>query len=227
VTAAAQLYRLMTWLSPSFPVGAFSYSHGLEWAVESGAIRGEPDLAAWIADLLQVGSGWNDAVLCVAAWRSADAEDWDALADLAELAGALVPSVERRLETLAQGSAFTKAIQDAWPCVPLARLSDAGVSDLAYPVAVGAAAAGHGMALGESVQAFLHAFVANLVSAGVRLIPLGQTAGLRILAALEGAVGRTGQDALAAGLERLGGIAFASDIASMNHETQYSRLFRS
>jgi urease accessory protein len=227
VTPDAQLYRLLTWLSPSFPVGAFSYSHGIEWAVESGAIRSEPELAAWIADVLQVGSGWNDAVLCAAAWRSADAGDWDALVDLADLAGALVPSAERRLETLAQGNAFTKAIQDAWPCVPLARLSDADVSDLAYPVAVGSAAAGHGVALGACVHAFLHAFVANLVSAGVRLIPLGQTAGLRILATLEGAVSRTGQDALYAGLERLGGIAFTSDIASMNHETQYSRLFRS
>src|SRR6476619_67157 len=100
---AAALYRLMTWLSPSFPVGAFSYSSGIEWAVEAGDIRDAASLRDWLAAMLADGSGFCDAVFLAHASRAAAGRDETALRDIAELAAALVPSRERQLETSAQG----------------------------------------------------------------------------------------------------------------------------
>jgi urease accessory protein len=104
---------------------------------------------------------------------------------VAELAAALAPSKERFLETTAQGAAFIEATRAAWPCAALDRLRALWDGPVAYPVAVGVAAAGHGIAAGPAVRSFLHAYAANLISAGVRLIPLGQSDGQRVLAALE------------------------------------------
>jgi urease accessory protein len=211
---------LAIWLSPAFPVGAFAYSHGLEWAVESGVVTDAAGLRGWIIDLLQCGSARNDAVLLAAAWRAAGSTDF---AEIAELALALSPSRERRLETAAQGTAFVTAIRAAWPCATLDGLD----GDVAYPVALGAAAAGHGFPLMAVLEQFLLSFVANLVSAGVRLGPIGQTDGQRILAACLDDVRATALFAHDSTLEDLGSATLASDLASMQHETQYSRLFRS
>lgn len=227
MSGEAALYRLMTWLTPSFPIGAFSYSHGLEWAIDRGTIRDATQLKGWIETLLRCGSGRNDAILCAAAWRAVAAEDWPALRDLAELALALAPSAERHLETRLQGRAFASAIEASWHCAAIGRLSDISGGEIAYPIAVGTAAAGHGLNLPETFGAFLHAFVANLVSVGMRLIPLGQTDGQRLLAALESAVAATAGQASRSDIEDLGAATVLADIASMNHETQYSRLFRS
>ncbi|HWA20627.1 MAG TPA: urease accessory protein UreF [Devosia sp.] len=227
MTDERALYRLMTWLTPSFPVGAFSYSHGLEWVIEQGTVRDAESLRNWIADLLRLGSGRNDAILCAEAWRRADAADWQGLAELAELGLALAPSAERHLETRMQGKAFAGAIAASWPCTATSRLIDATGGEIAYPVAVGAAAAGHGLALSETVGAYLHAFVSTLISVGVRLIPLGQTDGQRLLAALEARVAEIAAQAVSGSIEDLGGATYLADIASMNHETQYTRLFRS
>jgi urease accessory protein len=98
---------------------------------------------------------------------------------------------------------------------------------VAYPVAVAVAAAGHGVPLVPALHAFLHAATANLISAGVRLIPLGQTDGQRLVAALEGVIAATAARALQCPLDEIGGAAFRADLASMRHETQYTRLFRS
>lgn len=227
MTGEASLYRLMTWLTPSFPIGAFSYSHGLEWAIDQGTIRDAAQLRGWIETLLAFGSGRNDAILCAAAWREARAEDWPALRDLAELALALAPSAERHLETRLQGRAFAAAIVASWPCLAMTRLGEIAADEIAYPVAVGVAAAGHGLDLPETLGAYLHAYVANLVSVGLRLIPLGQTDGQRLLAALEPSVAATAAEAALSDLDDLGGATMLADIGSMNHETQYSRLFRS
>jgi urease accessory protein len=227
MTADAALYRLMTWLTPSFPVGAFSYSHGLEWAVEAGAVRDRATLVAWIEDLVTGGSGRNDAILLAEAWAASQESDRTRLVAANALALALAASSERRLETAMQGRAFAAAIADAWPCQPILRLRAHETDAIAYPVAVGAAAAGHDLPLPSVLQAYLHAFVANLVSGGVRLIPLGQTDGQRALAALEPTVAATAARAVGASLDDLGGAAFSADIASMRHETQYTRLFRS
>lgn len=217
------LYRLMSWLSPAFPVGAFAYSHGIEWAVEEGTVTGRAELESWLTDLLARGGAWSDAVLFARAWRAAAAGDRAALAGINDLAIALCPTPERRLETTAQGNAFLIATRASWPYDGCAEWD----GDIAYPVAVAWAAAGHGLVLEAALHAFIHAMASNLISAGVRLIPLGQTDGQRVLAGLEPAVAVAASAALAAGPEDLGGCAFLSDISSMRHETQYTRLFRS
>ena len=219
------LVRLMTWLSPSFPVGAYSYSHGLDWVVESRAVTDAIQLTDWIGGLLNHASGWSDAVLFAQAWRAADAGDVERIAGITELAEALAPARERHLETMAQGEAFLKA-SSAWPDALSTALAERR-ERVAYPIAVAMKAAAHNIALDDALAAYLHGFAANLVSAAVRLVPLGQTDGLRALAALEPIILAVAARAAAAGLDDIGGSGFASDIASMKHETQYTRLFRS
>ena len=224
---AAALYRLMAWLSPAYPVGAFSYSSGIEWAVESGDIRDAETLRAWLAVMIGEGSGFCDAVLFVHAHRAIAADDDASLRAVAELAAALAPSKERLLETTAQGRAFLDTTRAAWPCAALARLDAAWDGAVALPVVVGVTSAGHGIACDAALQAFLHALAANWISAGVRLIPLGQTDGQRMLAALEPVVAATAARALKTPLDEVGSSALRADLASMRHETQYTRLFRS
>jgi urease accessory protein len=225
--AHAALFRLMTWLSPAFPVGAFSYSSGIEWSVEAGDITNAETLKTWLSAVLSDGAGFCDGVLLCHAWRACADENDKALADVAELAAALTPSRERHLETTAQGRAFVQIATAAWPCAALERLSQAWSGAIAYPVAVGAVAAGHGVPLDLTLHAFLHAQTANWISAGVRLIPLGQTDSQRVLAALEPVVAATATVAFAATLDDLGSATFRADLAGMHHETQYTRLFRS
>ncbi len=221
------LYRLMAWLSPAFPVGAFSYSSGIEWAVEAGDIKDADTLKAWLGVMLAEGGGFCDAVFFAHAHRAAEGGDDKALRAVAELAAAFAPSKERHLETTAQGNAFVEAACAAWPCAALDRLKAIWNGPVAYPVAVAVAAAGHGIALEPALSAYLQAVAANWVSAGVRLIPLGQTQGQRVLAALESIVATTAQHALKTALDDIGSSAFRADLASARHETQYTRLFRS
>ena len=221
------LYRLMAWLSPAYPVGGFSYSSGIEWAVEIGDIKDAESLRAWLAAMLSEGGGFCDGVLLARAHRAAESEDDQTLRDIAELAAALAPTKERHLETTAQGNAFVEATRAAWPCAALDRLKETWDGPVAYPVAVAVAAAGHGVACEAALPAFLQALVANWVSAGVRLVPLGQTDGQRVLAALETVVAETTQRAAAAKLDDIGSAVFRADLASARHETQYTRLFRS
>ena len=225
--SSAALYRLMAWLSPAFPVGAFSYSSGIEWAVETGDIADEAGLQAWLMVTLAQGGGFCDAVLFAQAHRAIGNNDDKALYEVAELAAAFAPSKERHLETTAQGNAFVEAARAAWPTPALDRLKEIWDGPVAYPVAVAVTAAGHGIALEPSLAAYLQALAANWVSAGVRLIPLGQTQGLRVLAALEAAVTATAARAFRASLDDIGSSAFRADLASAHHETQYTRLFRS
>jgi len=217
----ADLTKLLTWLSPAFPTGAYAYSHALEWAVEAGDVRNEGDLLAWLDDVLRHGSGRADAILLRHAHA---ARDLVALGLVAELAAAAQPGHERRAETLGQGDAFAIAAE-VWGA-PLLTALRADGRPIAYPVAVGALAAAHGVAVDLATPAFLHGFAANLVSAAVRLVPLGQTAGLRVLSALDPAVLDVAEATRGATLDDLGGACFRSDIAAMRHETQYTRLFR-
>ncbi len=224
---AAALYRLQAWLSPSYPVGAFSFSSGLEWAVEAGDVVDAASLGRWLAVVLTDGGGFCDAVFFVHAHRASEAGEDEALAAVAELAAAFAPSKERHLETTAQGSAFLAATRAAWPCAALDRLRSAWPGACAYPVAVAAAAAGHDIPPAPALAAYLHALAASLISAGVRLIPLGQTDGQRVLAALEPVIAAAAARALVTPLDEVGGAAFRADLASLRHETQYTRLFRS
>lgn len=214
---------LQTWLSPAFPVGGFAYSHGLEAAVESGDIANAEELREWLIDLVEHGSLRNDLVLLAAVMRTDDAAE---RADINALAIALAPSKERRLEMQAQGDAFIAAARAAWPCAGLDDFAG-GAQGAAYPVAIAVAAAGHGIATEPACRAFGLAFIAQLVSAAVRLGPIGQTDGQKVIAALIDPVSCAAAFAASSTLEDLGGAAMRSDIASMRHETQYSRLFRS
>jgi urease accessory protein len=225
--AGGALYRLMAWLSPAYPVGAFSYSSGIEWAIEAGDITDRTTLIEWLSLMMSQGSGFCDAVLFVHAHRAASGADAECLREIAELASAFSPSKERHLETTAQGRAFVEATRAAWPCASLDRLACVWDGPVAYPVAVATACAGHGIAPEQALAAFLHAIAANWISAGVRLIPLGQTDGQRVLVALETTIEATASRALSSALDDIGSATFRSDLASMLHETQYTRLFRS
>jgi urease accessory protein len=217
----------MAWLSPSFPVGAFSYSSGLEWAVEAGDIADVATLQRWLHTVVAHGNGFCDGVFFVQSYRAVASGDEALLHSVAELAAAFTPSKERQLETTAQGQAFLQTARAAWSCEALERFSERWQGAVAYPVAVAVAAAGHGVPLQPALHAYLQAVAANLVSAGLRLIPLGQTDGQRLLAALQAVIQETCERALSASLDDLGSAAFRADLASMRHEGQYTRLFRS
>ena len=213
-----RLIRLLTWLSPAFPTGGFAYSHGLEWSVEAGDVTNEASLRDWIGDVLCHGAGWNDAILLYAA-HAAPAED---LAALCELGRALGFGRERRFETCAQGAAFVRA-GTVWGGPRITALAD---NEAPYPIAVGALAADHGIAADLAAAAYLRVFASGLVSAGLRLIPLGQTAGLKVVALLEPVIAELVQQTRSRGLDDLGGACFRSDIAALQHETQRTRVFR-
>jgi urease accessory protein len=220
---AQALLRLLAWLSPAFPTGGYAWSHGLEWAVDTNEIRDGDTLHAWVADILRHGSGRNDTILLRHAHRAA--HDLAALTDITELALAAQPSRERRAETIGQGNAFLAAAA-AWHPTVLRDLA-AKIGDLAYPVAVGALAGAHDIAEADAALGFLQAFAANLISAAVRLVPLGQSTGLAVLAGLEATILAVTAETADKTLDDIGGACFRSDIAAMRHETQYTRLFRS
>ncbi len=228
---AGSLYRLLAWLSPAFPVGGYSYSHGIETAVEEGRLRDREGLVAWTATVLRHGDGWSDAVLLARGHEAAAAGDRAAWEGLRRFGSALAPTAELALETRAQGEAFARASLASWPD-PGGRMAalvavEPGGPALPYPLAVAAVGALHGVPLALLLPAYLQAFAANLVSAAVRLVPLGQTDGQRATAALEPVVAGVAAAALATPLDELGTATPALDILSMRHETQRTRLFRS
>ncbi|WP_159996582.1 urease accessory protein UreF [Roseomonas sp. 18066] len=226
-TTEGDLQRLLTWLSPAYPVGAYTYSHGLEMAVEAGAVRNRADLLAYIETVLEAGAGRVDAALLAAAFRAAAADDDATLDAVAMLAAAWRGTAETALETMAQGSAFLKVTIAAWPEPRLAAFAARHAGALAHPVAFGAAAAWQGLPLPMALFGFLSAFAANLVSAGVRLVPLGQTDGQIATASLLPALQAATAAGIAADLDRIGTAAPMLDLFSLRHETQYTRLFRS
>jgi urease accessory protein len=215
---AAQL-RLMAFLSPAFPVGGFSYSHGLERAAFDGLLPDADALREWLADLIAFGSGWNDAVLFAEAYRRAGAGD---LTELAELAEALAGSEERHRESMLQGAAFVAAAR-AWPHPLLGRLP----ADCPYSVAAGAILGAHGVPLETALAAWLQAFSFNLLQAAIRLGVTGQQGAMATLAALEPAILDAARRAENSTMDDLGSATLLSEIAAMKHETQASRLFRS
>ena len=219
------LYKLQSWLSPSYPVGAYSFSHGIENAVERSLVATASDAADWIEDIICRGNGFADLVFLSASWEASG--DVARLSTVIEEAFAFQTTAELRGETTAQGAAFVTVTADAWPCDAFDTLRDATRGPCPYPVAVGAVAAGHGIDKTDTLTAYGHAFVSNLVSAAIRLIPLGQTDGQRIIARLQSSVNRSVVRALNTPLDRVATSTLMVDITSMNHETQYTRLFRS
>ena len=219
--------RLLIWLSPAFPVGAFAYSHGLELAADRGWVSDRAGLQDWLLDLVETGSLRNDLILLASAWRAVEAADPSALAAANELALALQPSAERRLETVTQGNAFRATLASAWSNEGLSMALSVLSGDVAYAVAVGAGTAAHGIGLEGTLRAFALAFVSNTVSAAIRLSIVGQTDGQRVIAALLPAVEGAARAALPTTLDDIGAATMRADLASLAHETQYSRLFRS
>ncbi|MGB0629900.1 MAG: urease accessory protein UreF [Alphaproteobacteria bacterium] len=223
MTDVPSQYRLLSWLSPGYPVGAFSYSHSLEYAVETGGVSDPESLVGWLTTVLLRGTGRVDGVLFREAHAAVLSSDHERLEDIAELANAFQPTSEFALESRAQGDAFIRATRSAWPSPVLDRLADKAV----YPVAVAAACAAHDIAVEDGLHGYFHAFMSNLVSAAVRLIPLGQTDGQLVIAALENTVSQSVEQAKVVPLDDIGSAAPLIDLASIHHETQYTRLFRS
>ncbi len=202
---------LMQWLSPAFPVGAFAYSHGLEQAVADGTIADADTLQAWLTALITQGSGRSDAILLAAAYTAQDTHHVDATAR------AFAASAERLQETVLQGTAFCDTARAVWGI---------DIADLTYPVAVARAAAAMQIPLAETLPLYLHAFASNLVSVTQRALPLGQTDGQRVLAALSPLISDVAKEAETTPLDALASTSFAADIAAMRHETLQPRIFR-
>ncbi|MEP1443338.1 MAG: urease accessory protein UreF [Hyphomicrobiales bacterium] len=218
MTDLKSMIRLQTWLSPAFPVGAFSYSSGLEAAIDEAYVIDADSLTVWLTDILKSGTVWNDAVLLAEAWRCA--ADKEALRDLVDLAQAMSFSSERYLETMDQGSAFLLASK-AW------HEDELLPQKCPLPIAIGVLAKRMDVPLEDTVAASLHAVLSNQIQAALRLMKLGQQGGLDVLAGLEDEVLQTAQRAATSSLDDLGGCAIIADIASMKHETMQSRIFRS
>jgi urease accessory protein len=226
----AALYRLMSWLTPGFPVGAYSHSSGLEWAVEQNLVTSGAALAGWIRQVVTAGAMRSDAVLFTYSYRAAAEHNEMRLLEIAELAAALHPGRERRFESLSQGAAFRRIARAAAPCAALHMLDSIEDNAVCYPVAVGVVASGHGIALPFALTAFLHAAASNLVSAGQRLIPIGQTDAQIVINELERSICATAEWASQVTdpdpLDVIHSSTLMADFASLAHETQHTRLFR-
>jgi urease accessory protein len=224
------LLRLQSWLSPAFPTGSYSYSHGLEWAVEAGHVHDRKSLVAWLDADLCYGSGRNEAILFSEAWRCAVNRDSSRLVDIAELAAAFRATSELALESSQPAGACLSTLRLVWPDQLLdsveRMLRERHISP-ALAVVLAARAARSGIPLPLALPAFLQSYIANWITAAVRLIPLGQTDGQLAIAELEHSVLAASAQANCANTNDLGSAAFMIDLASMAHETQYTRLFRS
>jgi urease accessory protein len=228
ITEGAALARLLAWLSPAYPVGAFSYSHGLEAAVEEGAVTRRADLVEYVEAALRHGAGAVDGGLLALASRAAASGDHAALDEVTALAAAWRGTAELALEATQPGGAFALVTAAAWPEPRFAAYAARHPGRLTHAVAFGAASAFHGLPLRPACLGWLTAFAANIVSAGVRLVPLGQTDGQVATAALLPAIEAATEAALAVtDADELGASAIAIDLFSLRHETQYTRLFRS
>jgi urease accessory protein len=231
MTTDPALYKLLTWSSPGYPTGAFSYSHGLEWAVETGDVKNLRGLLDYVMAVVSRGGGWIDAVLFSHAWRAASTADRTPELDtLTQLAAAFRGSSETALESRQQGGAFLDVTRKAWPHPQLdafaARQVQVG-TPVAHCIAVAVACAAHEIALAPALHSYIHAVAANLVSAGARLIPLGQTQAQIAIAQLAPVITDIAERAQATSLDDLGTAAPAIELCSFRHETQYTRLFRS
>lgn len=224
------LLRLQSWLSPAFPNGAYSYSHGLEWAVEAGDIYNRGSLVDWLETDLCYGSGRNEAIFFRQAWRCTKKNDAAKLWEVAELAAAYRATSELALEGFQQGAACLATLCRAWPDRTILWLSEEFHERNIRPltaIVLGVRSASQGIPYRLALPAFLQSYIANLVIAGIRLIPLGQTDGQIAVAELEEAVLFASAQAEKSTTDDLGSAALMVDFASMEHETQYTRLFRS
>lgn len=205
---------LSQWFSPGYPLGSFAYSHGLETAIQDGRITTAQDAERWLGDLLEYGTGRADAALVQAAYRCGDLLAAKALDAEAR---AFCASAERLWESAQQGAAFARTTQEIWGIE---------LPPLTHPVAVGYAAGQLALPAELTATLYLQAFVANLVSCAVRLVPLGQTEGQAVLHCLAPLCTRIAAQSKNEGLDGLVSTSFVADIAAMHHETITHRIFR-
>ena len=225
-----QTQVLAALFSPAFPIGAFSYSHGIEVAIASGDVADASTAYDWIETILRGGSGRNDAILMANAYKAINLHTIKG-ADLAggrnaeievinELAFALSPGAERAQESRELGVNFTRIIKQVYEL-------DIGLSPpLAYPVAAGLAARHLGCELRLSLSFFLQSFIGNLISVTLRAVPLGQSDGQIILAQLMPVTAALADEAATTTLDDVGGYAILADHASILHETLDTRIYR-
>jgi urease accessory protein len=211
-TDHASLLLLLNWMSPTFPIGSFAYSHGMEQAIVDGRITNAAQTENWIHALLAHGSGWNDAVLFALCWSTP-------IDELNDLALALVSSAERHMETTHLGRNFNIA-SSVWT----GKKPVEGV--MAYPVSAGRACKVMGIDQRQALVAYLQGFTSVLVSVAVRLVPLGQTNGLVVLRDLAPLISSVAEQAATASIDDIGSSCVAAEIASMQHEILQPRIFR-
>lgn len=222
------LPRLLQLASPALPVGAYTYSQGLEWAVESGVIRDETSAGRWIGDLLTHGIGRFEAPLLaglMVAWSVQDA------AEVARLNGEFLASresAELRAETVQMGFSLKRLLADLRDesLAPVQAVL-ANLPETAFPTAWAGIAALWNIAPGDALAAYLWSWAENQVMAALKAVPLGQAAGQRLLAELGARIPAIAETALTLPESQWSNLAPAFAIASARHETQYSRLFRS
>ncbi|WP_170519462.1 urease accessory protein UreF [Ruegeria atlantica] len=210
----ADILTLTQWLSPAYPVGGFAYSHGLESAIDRGTVANSQDTEAWISDVLEYGSGWNDALFVVAAFNALDKDE---LINVDVTARSFCATSERLMETELLGQAFGNVTKGVW---------ELDLGHFTYPVSIGRAARLQNLPLLLTTKMFLQAFASNLVACATRLVPLGQIDAQRLIRQLTPLCAQIAEKAKKASLDELSSTAFLGDIAAMKHETQYSRIFR-
>ena len=201
---------LQTWFSPAFPTGAFSYSHGMESAIQDNLVKDARSLKSWIGSLLSHGSGRNDGLFLKAAYEGVD--------DANGLCLALCGSKERLRETMELGQAFSRVMRASYNV----KLPDR----TAYPVAIGMTAQQIGLDLTLTLQSYLQAFASNLISVGVRTIPIGQQSGQDCLIGLYPVVENITKKIKSESLNELGTATFVSDMMAMKHEKSVPRIYR-
>lgn len=213
--------ELLIWLSPAFPIGSFAYSQGLERAIEDDLVSNEKSLISWLDGLLYRGALKTDVQILA---LSHQADGASLLTEINDLALALQPSRERFEETRIQGQAFWDAYMSAWS------KDDARIAPpeaIALPVAVGVATRLNKISGQATLEAYAVAFLSNLVSAAIRLGAIGQFDGQRVLAKLMPSLRDVCREAQGATVDDIGSATFMADVASIQHETQETRLFRS
>ena len=224
------LLRQQSWLSPAFPTGSYSYSHAIEWAVEAGDIHDRASLVDWLDVDLRCGSGRNEAIFFMEAMRCTIEADCEKLLKVAELAAAFRGTAEFALESSQQAASCLVTLRRVWPDPFVETFSELLSEFKISPtlsVVLGVRTARQDIPAALALPAFLQSYLANLITAGVRLVPLGQTDGQLGIAELESAVLAVAAQAEEATIHDLGSAAFLIDLASASHETQYTRLFRS
>lgn len=222
------LVRLLQLASPALPVGAYTYSQGLEWAVESGRIRDEASAGQWIGDLLAYAIGRFEAPLVgqlMLRWREND------LGEIARLNADFLASresAELRAETVQMGFSLNRLLTDlADSTLDALRAGLRGVPEIAFPTAWSGIASAWGIPPHDAVSGYLWAWAENQVMAALKAVPLGQAAGQRLLAELGQHVPAIADTALTLPEDQWSNLTPAFALRSARHETQYSRLFRS